>query len=137
MKVLSIREPFATLIMEKTKTIETRSWKTNYRGELYIHSCLSYSKSLNEKEASKLLKNDIQLGKILCRCILVDCIYMDEKYIGKIKIEDPINYKCGRYEVGRYAWILEDVEPLEKPIDTKGKLGIWNYSDGGIKNGNK
>lgn len=30
MKVLSIREPFATLIMEKTKTIETRSWKTNY-----------------------------------------------------------------------------------------------------------
>ena len=38
MKVVSIKEPFATLIKEKRKCIETRSWKTNYRGELYIHA---------------------------------------------------------------------------------------------------
>ena len=37
MKVISIKEPFATLIMNGSKLIETRSWKTNYRGELYIH----------------------------------------------------------------------------------------------------
>lgn len=35
MKVLSLTEPYATLIKEKKKLIETRSWKTNYRGELY------------------------------------------------------------------------------------------------------
>lgn len=137
MKVLSVREPFASLIMEKTKTIETRSWKTNYRGELYIHSCLSYSKSQNEKEALKLLKNDIQFGKILCKCNLIDCIYMDEQYIKKTKFKDPINYKCGRYEVGRYAWVLDNIEPLKNPISIKGRLGIWNYSAGGINNGNK
>lgn len=38
MKVLSIKEPFASLILNKHKTIETRSWKTNYRGELFIHA---------------------------------------------------------------------------------------------------
>ena len=37
MKVLSLTEPCATLIREKKKLVETRSWKTSYRGELYIH----------------------------------------------------------------------------------------------------
>ena len=41
MKVLSIKEPYATLICNGKKLIETRSWKTNYRGELYIHASLS------------------------------------------------------------------------------------------------
>lgn len=127
MKVLSIREPFASLIMENTKTIETRSWKTSYRGELYIHSCLSYSKSSNEKEALKLLKGKTQFGVIMCKCNLIDCIYMDENYIKKIKEKNPTNFKCGRYEIGRYAWVLDNIEPLSTPIQTKGKLGIWNY----------
>lgn len=40
MKVLSLTEPYATLIKNEIKTIETRSWKTNYRGIIY--SCKSY-----------------------------------------------------------------------------------------------
>lgn len=36
MKVLSLTEPYATLIKEGKKKVETRSWKTSYRGELYI-----------------------------------------------------------------------------------------------------
>lgn len=35
MKVLSLTEPYATLIKNGIKTIETRSWKTNYRSKLY------------------------------------------------------------------------------------------------------
>ena len=34
MKVLSLLEPWASLIKENKKKIETRSWKTSYRGEL-------------------------------------------------------------------------------------------------------
>lgn len=37
-----------------------------------------------------------------------------------------MEYKCGLYEVGRYAWILDDIEVIT-PIDAKGKLGIWNF----------
>ena len=39
-KILSLTEPYATLIKEKKKLVETRSWKTDYRGELYIHDIL-------------------------------------------------------------------------------------------------
>ena len=35
-------------------------------------------------------------------------------------------YICGHYEVGRYAWIVEDVKVIE-PIEAKGILGLWNY----------
>ena len=36
-------------------------------------------------------------------------------------------YICGEYSEGRYAWILEDITPLEIPIKAKGHLSIWNY----------
>ena len=38
MKVISLLEPWASLVKEEVKTIETRSWQTKYRGELYIHA---------------------------------------------------------------------------------------------------
>ena len=53
MKVLSLTEPYATLIKEKKKLIETRSWKTNYRGELYIHASMTPI-SKTTKEDNKL-----------------------------------------------------------------------------------
>lgn len=129
MKVLSIKEPYATLIMHKKKTIETRSWKTNYRGELYIHASKSnVAKEYLEKEGLNELIKDVSMnyGCIICKCHLVDCIYMTEEYIEKMKKEDPQEYVCGAYSVGRYAWILENIEVIE-PIEAKGKLGIWNY----------
>lgn len=129
MKVLSIKEPFATLIANGTKKIETRSWKTNYRGELFIHASsvgVSYSKLRNQlvKNLSKNLK--LNCGNIICKCNLIDCIYMDERFIKKIK-QNTIEYSCGEYESGRYAWILDNVE-LIYPIPAKGKLNIWNFS---------
>lgn len=131
MKVLSLREPFATLIKNKKKYIETRSWKTNYRGELYIHASISkIGKSIDGRdELIKLINNDdMGYGHILCKCELVDCIKMTEDYIKKIKKEKPDQYICGEYSVGRYAWILNNIEPLDKIIPAKGRLGIWNYN---------
>ena len=121
-KVLSIREPYASLIKLKIKTIETRSFKTNYRGELYIHASLS--KSNVGDELSKLVMP--MYGKIICKCKLVDCVLMTENYVKEIKEKMPMEYKCGLYEAGRYAWILESVEEIDA-IEAKGNLGIWNF----------
>lgn len=52
MKALSIKEPFTTLIKDNVKIYETRSWKTKYRGEIYIHASLSLSKSENVEKAN-------------------------------------------------------------------------------------
>lgn len=38
MKVITIKQPWATLIAEGYKKYEFRSWKTNYRGDIYIHA---------------------------------------------------------------------------------------------------
>lgn len=130
MKVLSLTEPCATLIKEKKKLIETRGWKTDYRGQLYIHASSTKIPKvwLQNKEFMELV-DDIPLnfGYIICKCNLVDCIYMTEEYIKTMKENDYQEYICGNYEVGRYAWILEDIVPLDKPIKAKGQLNIWNY----------
>lgn len=126
MKVLSIKEPFATLIKDKVKIYETRSWKTNYRGELFIHASLSLSKSENVEIAKKYLKSEINPGFILCKCELLDCIPMTKEFINYI-INETNEADYGRYEEGRYAWKLNVIEVLSDPINVKGKLGIWNY----------
>lgn len=126
MKVLSIKEPFATLIKDQVKIYETRSWKTNYRGEIYIHASMSLSKSENVETAKKYLKSDINPGYILCKCKLINCIPMTKDFINYIYNEtNESNY--GRYTEGRYAWELKVLEILPEPIKAKGKLGIWNY----------
>ena len=130
MKVLSLTEPGATLIKEKKKLIETRSWKTNYRGELYIHGSNAPFFKLwkDDEEVLKLIKNiPLSYGKIICKCKLVDCIYMTKEYVEEMKKRNYQEYICGLYEEGRYAWILEDIKPLKTPIDAKGQLNIWNY----------
>lgn len=129
MKVLSIKEPFATLMKEKIKLIETRSWKTNYRGELYIHASMTKSTHEHKNEAffDLIKEKNFTPGHILCKGNLVDCIYMTKEYIEDMKKNHYQEYICGRYEEGRYAWVFRDIQALENPIPAKGKLGIWNY----------
>ena len=86
MKVLSLLEPWASLIKQNVKQVETRSWKTNYRGELYIHASKGKidEKNLKIQELMELLKyKELCYGKIIVKCKLVDCIYMDEEYVKK------------------------------------------------------
>lgn len=131
MKVVSIIEPWASLIKEKVKYIETRSWKTNYRGKIYIHASLKKVPKKDERinNLITLLKDkDFKYGHIIAEATLVDCIYMDEEFISKIKNNNQ-EYICGEYSIGRYAWVLEDIKELSKPITAKGSLGIWNYND--------
>ncbi len=130
MKALSIKEPFASLISLNIKHIETRSWKTNYRGEIYIHASLSKYDSKDVERMNKLkslLPDDYEFkrGKIICKAYLSDCIYMDDTFIESIK-KDEIEYLCGNYSLGRYAWVLKDVKMVDE-IPIKGKLGIWNF----------
>ena len=132
MKVLSLTEPFASLIKEKKKLVETRSWKTKYRGELYIHASLTkIPKTTLERKELMSLVQDIPLnyGYIICKSKLVDCIYMTKEYVENMKKNNHQEYICGIYEEGRYAWILEDIEPLKEKIETKGHLGVCNYEE--------
>ena len=131
MKVLSLTEPYATLIKNGIKQVETRSWKTNYRGKLYIHASSTKVSKEDRGNAAlmSLVDTDaLNYGNIICSCELVDCVEMTEAFIAEIK-KNENEYLSGLYEVGRCAWILKNVEILEQPIKAKGHLGIWNYDE--------
>lgn len=102
MNALSVRQPWANMIASGEKTIETRTWKTDYRGDLLICS----SKSPKIEPA----------GFALCIVRLVDCVPMLP--------EHEAAAKCARY-AGAYAWLLEDISRIT-PISVRGKLGLFN-----------
>ena len=52
MKGLTIKEPWATLIIEGYKKYEFRSWKTKYRGEILIHAGAGIDKEAMKKVES-------------------------------------------------------------------------------------
>lgn len=128
MKVISLREPYASLIKNKKKLVETRSWKTNYRGELFIHASKTKmtKEDRNNKKLMDLLDEEkLHYGQVICKCKLVDCVFMSKEFVQDMKENNYQEYICGVYKEGRYAWILEDIEEI-KLIEAKGQLGIWN-----------
>ena len=130
MKALSLLQPWASLIATGAKKIETRSWSTKYRGPLAIHASRSNKNNLLRYLEPFLtwLKGIglLPLGAIVATCDLVDCIKMTPELIESIKSPE---LDFGVYAVGRYAWILENIKPLEKPIPASGALSLWNWED--------
>ena len=129
MKVLSIKEPYATLIKEKVKKIETRSWKTSYRGELYIHASVSKVTKENKELIPFIKDKNYSYGQIIYKVNLKDCIKMTKEWIEKLKKDNYQEYICGEYKEGRYAWILDDLEVLAYPIYSIGRLNIWDFNE--------
>lgn len=125
MKVLTIKQPWATLIMEGYKRFEFRSWQTKYRGDLLIHA----GKGVDREAVSRLKKympEELPKGKILGRVKLIDCIKCDENFKNKCLQENKDVYSKSRFKEN-YAWQLEIEEVYKEPIEAKGQLGLWNY----------
>lgn len=202
MKVLTLHQPWATLIAAGIKTIETRSWSTRYRGPLAIHAGLAnpplrhgsavgpfvfyradrpgrgwpdrlYRSQLDGKlpadgaVPSSPLVTALPRGAIVATCTLVDVVPM-------LALEEPTHDRAhlvagrhngglhlyrpaegvhtiggvvhthfewehtdvsgqapyGHFEPGRFAWLLEDVVPLVKPLPWKGAQGLRDLPDG-------
>lgn len=130
LKALSLTQPYAELIKNGVKSIETRSWRTDYRGIMYIHAS-STKIPKGSRENTELMKlaegNDMDYGAIICSCNLVDCVQMTDAFVEDMKQNHSNEYLAGIYMPGRYAWIFEDIKILEEPIKMKGHLGLWNF----------
>ncbi len=121
MKVLSIKEPYASLIINGYKTYEFRTWKTKYRGKILIHA----SKTIDSKNKNRFenYNLDIKPGYIIGEAFITDVIYVDEKkYKELLKIDKNV-YKN---RVNCYAFKLENIKKYKTPIPKKGRLGLWN-----------
>src|SRR5574344_2781485 len=113
MKVLTIKEPWATLIVDGYKKYEFRSWKTNYRGKILIHAGMSLEKDMLERFDNYNLK--CSSGAIIGEANLTDCILVDEQFNKELKNINPVVYgKSNHTET--YAWKLENVIKYDNPV---------------------
>jgi len=125
MKVLTIKQPWATLIMQGNKRFEFRSWQTKYRGELLIHAGKGIDKEAMER-LKKYIPEDMPLGKILGKVKLVDCIKMSPEFKEILQKENNEIYTKSAFKEN-YGWQVTDVEVFENPIEAKGHLSLWEY----------
>jgi hypothetical protein len=138
MKVLSVQQPYASLILTGIKHYETRSWSTSYRGLLAIHASRRWMKDgiplcFQEPMRSMLKKHfrsmaDMPLSCILGTVELVDCI-TEEAFSHRQIDEKEREIKLGNFSPGRFAWQLTNPQwwPETQWIQCPGQLGIWNY----------
>lgn len=128
MKVLTIKEPWASLIINGYKEYEFRNWKTNYRGKILIHAGLGIDKDIINEFSSYNV--NYSKGAIIGEAYITDCIKVSENFINELCKIDSTVYDKRNYSE-KYAWKLENIKKYNKPIYIKGKLGLWNY-DGEI-----
>ena len=138
MKVLSIRQPWAWLIMTGLKDVENRTWNTDFRGKFAIHASKKFDWDalivLPEKripswitqsmiahfglelaetpEKSKGTESLDEFGVILGEITLVDCT----KQISSVWCD-----------AGLYHFLLKNPIPFREKIAAAGKLGFWNF----------
>ena len=126
MKALTIKEPWATLIIDGYKKYEFRSWKTNYRGKILIHAGMSEEKDMLKKFKDYNL--NCSKGMIIGEALLTDCILVTKEFEEELLKIDKTVYGRESHEM-TYAWKLENIIKYDKPIPVKGKLGLWNYEE--------
>ncbi len=126
MKVLTIKQPFASLIASGLKEYEFRTWKTKYRGEVLIHAGLSVDKKAMER--FKNLNLEYPLGCIIAKVNLTDCLEITPEVRNELIKKDSLIYNnlIVKPTWQGYGFKLENVVKIE-PIYTKGKLSFWNY----------
>ncbi len=132
-RALSIAGPFARLIAEGTKEIELRTWKTNYRGLVLLHSSAStvYDHAL---KAWEMLPEECPKSAIIGTATLKGCIaytsarlwHMDEErhLWGETPYAEVVaDHYGGKNPVGH---IFENPLLFEEPIRAiPGALNYW------------
>jgi hypothetical protein len=130
MKAIVIKPPFSTLILQGKKTLETRKWRFQHRGELLIVA----GKSLHGGEClldgvdmdcvdlyKKWFREEVTLhqGKGICVVTVTGCRPMT--------LADEAAACCRWYE-GAFVWELGNMRPVV-PFPVQGQQGIMNVED--------
>lgn len=111
MKALSIRQPWAWLIVNGYKDIENRKWKTKHRGTFLVHASLTLDYQAI-KDYSHLLPplGMLHTGAIIGQATIIDCVEQSDS----------------RWFTGPFGFVLKDQIELIEPVPYKGKLNFFN-----------
>lgn len=141
MKTITVKQPWAWLIVSGVKPIENRTWQTKFRGRILIHAGQSHESinALNEAQRedfnSKLsggtypypgIKN---YSAIIGSVEMVDCVINHSSIWAEKSEPKYLTTQIGRELKVKpiYNWVLENPILFPEPIPAKGKLSFWDY----------
>ena len=117
-KTISVRQPWANLIVWGLKTVEIRTWSTHYRGKLLIHA----SKTIDEIGVKRFPMDDQSLGALVGEVELLDVKPFTIEMWSELA---DSHLDIGSYVPGLFAWFISDPVPFEKPIPCSGMPGLF------------
>jgi len=120
MKALSLKQPWAELVVSGKKKIEIRKWNTKFRGEFLIHA----SKKSDKEAMEKFSFSGLDLGCIVGKANLINV----KKYESEEEFNEDKNLHLATNDWESYGFVLEKVKRLD-PIPVKGKLGFWDFEE--------
>ena len=118
MRALSIRQPWAWLIVNGIKDIENRNWRTDYRGYLLIHASKTWDQEGYEVIQNKLAdweknflpeKEDCEFGALIGMVNMVDCV----------------EHHPSKWFFGPWGFVFEAPECWQEPIPYRGQLKLF------------
>lgn len=123
-KCLSLKQPYAELIVLGRKTIELRKWNTKFRGQFLIHA----SKTINNK-ACRLYNIDIPsltTGAIVGSAQLYDVkIYQNKR---EFLADQNKHFAVSTYSEPMYGFLLSHAKRLNNSLPLKGRLGFFDVT---------
>jgi hypothetical protein len=111
MKALCVKQPYASWIADGKKTIETRTWRTNFRDKFLVVA----SRDLDRVRKLELDPTEYPIGMALATARIVDCRPMTK--------EDEQAACCKLYPRA-WAWLLADISKI-KLFSVKGRLNFF------------
>ena len=118
MKALSLKQPFAELIVSGRKTIELRNWNTKFRGEFLIHA----SKNVDKKAMKDFKFDKLPIGVIVGKAELIDV----KHYLNNEEHKKDKKFHLADDSWGQYGFVLKNIKRI-KPISAKGQLNFWEF----------
>lgn len=135
MKLISLWEPWATLMAIGAKRIETRSWQTSYRGWLAIHASKGGLAKAQMRDimsdpmfSEALAGVELSPGHIVAVAELRACIPTDlllnrsHSTYGDMLTQSEEAF--GDYHEGRFGWVTLKLFRLPRPIPYKASQGL-------------
>lgn len=140
-RAITVRQPWAWAIARGHKFVENRSRGTSYRGTLLIHAGQAWSdrgatdeRVLGAWEDQRMPgdpsypigTSPFEFGAVIAVASLVDS-HPDARCCRPWG-ESEYREGDGDLRTVVHHLVLEDVVPLERPVDAKGALGLWRPS---------
>lgn len=123
---ISIRQPWAWLILNAGKDIENRDWPTNFRGRVLIHASKSGTQAEFENAMEFMADRGIHQGRYWNTPSLKE---MDRGgIVGSVEIVDCVKKSDSPWFMGEYGFVLRNPKPM--PFTPwKGQLGFFNVPE--------